>query len=159
MAEVAAKCGEAALKDQRSLTVEETDQEGTRKTTTVIEEWTYDRGPEELVHVFRFENAKVAEIANHGYGSVRDFSIDTCHNGESLAEGDTMVDAFLKCGTPLGRENLAAKVEVLQSEGYKRVTTIPVAEWTYRYGRDLPGYTVTFENGTAVKIRTREFGK
>lgn len=37
--------------------------------------------------------------------------------------------------------------------------TVPVVDWTYRYGPDLPGYTIRFENGIAGEIRVREFGK
>lgn len=37
--------------------------------------------------------------------------------------------------------------------------SVPVVEWTYRYGQGVPGYTVRFEDGQAVQVRTREFGK
>jgi Protein of unknown function (DUF2845) len=90
---------------------------------------------------------------------VHDFSIDTCRNGESLAIGDSTIDAYLKCGEPLAKEKRENKV-IENDEGVtKRRTFLSVVEWTYRYGRDLPGYTVTFENGVTAKIRTREFGK
>jgi hypothetical protein len=156
---VAADCGEAALKDQRTITVEEKDQGGTHRTVTRIVEWTYDPGPEELVQSYRFENDKLVDISTHGYGTVRDFSIDTCHNGEALSVGDSIIETYLKCGEPIAKEMLKGKIIESESDGIKRRTTLPVVEWTYRYGPNAPGYTVTFENGQATDIRTREFGR
>jgi len=159
MNDVAAKCGEAAIKDQRSVTVEETDEARTRRSTTSIDEWSYDSGPEELVQTYRFENGKLTGIGNNGYGSVRDFSIDRCHNGEALAVGDSLIETYLKCGEPLTKEKLGNKTIESESGGVKRRTILSVSEWTYRYGPNAPCYTVTFEDGLATKIRTREFGK
>ncbi len=159
MQEVAAQCGAATLKDQRIVTVEETDEKGTRRSTTTIDEWSYDSGPEELVQTYRFENGKLVEIGNNGYGSVRDFSVDSCHNGEALAVGDSIIETYLKCGEPIAKEKLGNKTIETESDGIKHRTTLSVVEWTYRYGPNAPGYTITFENGLATKIRTREFGK
>jgi hypothetical protein len=164
MKEVTAKCGEAALKEERTVTVEEMTTEATgaiiaSTTTTTIVEWTYDFGPEEQVQSYRFEKEKLKEIISKGFGRVHDLSIDTCRNGEALAVGDSTVDMYLKCGEPIAKEKLKNKVIESEYGVTRRQTTVPVVEWTYRYGHDLPGYTVTFENGLAVKIRTREFGK
>jgi len=157
--QVAAKCGEAALKEQRVVVEEVTEKKKIRRSTTTIDEWTYDRGPEELVLTYRFENGKVADIRGNGYGSVRDFSIDNCRNGETLAVGETTIEAYLKCGEPIAKEKMKDKVVESEDDGKLVRTFLPVTEWTYRYGPTLPGYTVTFENGVAAQIRTREFGK
>lgn len=160
MNEVAAKCGEAMLKEHRTVTVEEMDEDGTRSSTvTTIDEWTYDSGTDELVQSYRFENGELAGIRNIGYGTTRDFSIDTCRNGAKLAEGDSIVETYLKCGEPIAKERRDDKVIEGESGGKIRRTFVPVVEWTYRYGPGAPGYTVTFENGVAANIRTREFGK
>lgn len=158
--QVAAKCGEAIFKEHRTIKVEEVDEKGNKSSTvTNIDEWIYDSGHEELAQLFRFENSKLVKISSPGYGVVRDFSIDTCRNGEALSVGDTMAETYLKCGDPLSWEKLKDNVEDTEYGVVKRRTYIPVTEWTYRYGPDAPGYTVTFEDGLAVKIRTREFGK
>jgi uncharacterized protein DUF2845 len=160
MNEVAAKCGDTVFKETRAIKVEETDEEGTSTTdTSIIDVWTYDAGPEELVQSYRFRNGKLTEIRSNGYGTFRDFLIDTCRNGESLMIGDSTVETYLKCGEPLAKEKRDDKIEESESKGKLLRTFIPVVEWTYRYGPALPGYTVTFENGVATKIRTREFGK
>ncbi len=160
MNELAAKCGEAVLKEHWTVKAEETDADGTSSsTTTTIGEWTYDSGPDELLQSYRFEGGKVVEITNPGYGRVRDLSIDICRNGESIKVGESYVETYLKCGEPLMKERRDDKVIESESGGKKRRTFVSVVEWTYRYGPDLPGYTVTFENGLATEIRTRDFGK
>jgi hypothetical protein len=159
MNEVAAKCGDTVLKETSTIKVEETDEEGTSTDTSKIDVWIYDAGPEELVQSYRFKNGKLTEIGSNGYGTFRDFSIDTCRNGESLKIGDNTVETYLKCGEPLAKEKRDDKIEESESKGKLLRTFTPVVEWTYRYGPALPGYTVTFENGLATKIRTREFGK
>jgi hypothetical protein len=159
MAEVVDQCGEATMKERRLVTVEVIDEQGTTKTATAIDEWTYDLGPEEPAQTYRFENGILAEIRSNGYGRSRDLRIDPCRNGEVLAVGDTTADAYLKCGDPLARERLKDKLVETEEGGKKYRTFLPVMEWTYRFGPDAPGYTVTFENGASVKIRPREFGK
>lgn len=90
---------------------------------------------------------------------MRDPMMPNCRNGEGLAVADTMVDAYLKCGEPLAREKRADKVVESSDGEITRRTSVAVTEWTYRYGRDLPGYTIRFEDGRATDIRQREFGK
>ncbi len=157
---VSAKCGGSVVKEQWTVKVEETDAEGsTSSKVKTLEEWTYDSGPEDLLQVYRFEGGKVVGIANPGYGRARDFSSDPCRNGESLRVGESTVETYLKCGEPLAREKRADKVIESESNGKKQRTSVSVVDWTYRYGPDLPGYAITFENGMAVNIRTREFGR
>jgi hypothetical protein len=165
ISEVAGKCGEPMLREERTVKVEETvkDKKGshTTTTTTTINVLVFSSGPTEQMQMLRFENGKLAEIRNIGYGLLNDPANDTCRNGELLAVGDTTIETYLKCGEPLGREKQADKVTETESENgdTKVKTTVGVIEWTYRYGPDLPGYTVTFENGTAAAIRPRKFGE
>ena len=157
--EVATKCGEPMLKEKRVVSVRETEGKVARSTVTTIDEWTFNFGPAEMMQSYRFENGKVADIRNVGYGLVQDFSVDNCRNGELLAVGDSTLDAYIKCGEPLARETRADKVIETEEGEIKRRTTMSVVEWTYRYGSNAPGYTLLYENGLVTDIRTREFGK
>lgn len=160
MDEVTTKCGEAMFKEERTVKVEEIDQNGTRSSAaTTVDEWAFNSGQGELMLSYRFENGKLAEIRSIGYGRLPDDPADTCRNGELLAVGDSSLDAFLKCGEPIAKERLAAKVVESASGGERRLITVPVAEWTYRYSPDAPGYTLRIDNGVVTEIRRREFGK
>lgn len=159
MAEVAALCQIPTLKDHRDLWEEEFDGKTKTRKTTTYEEWIFDTGAQEFMQSVVFVNGKVAQTRLLGYGSMRDPMMPNCRNGEGLAVGDTMVDAYLKCGEPLAREKQADKVVESTDGEITRRTSVAVTEWTYRYGRDLPGYTIRFENGQATAIRQREFGK
>jgi hypothetical protein len=157
--QVAAKCGEPMLREKRVVTVKEWEGRETRSMVTEIEEWTYSAGPTELMQSYRYENGRLAEIGTPGYGPVQDFSVDNCHNGESLAVGDTPLALFMKCGEPLAREKKQDKVTETTEGNIRRRTAVSVVEWTYRYGPGAPGYTLRLEDGTVAAIRTREFGK
>jgi Protein of unknown function (DUF2845) len=157
--EVAMKCGEPMLKEKRVVTVKETERKVTRSTVTNIEEWFFTAGPTELMQSYRFEDGKLVDIGSPGYGPVQDFSMDNCRNGELLAVWDSSLDAYMRCGEPLGKEKRADKVTESVEGDIKRQTAVSVVEWTYRYGPDLPGYTLRFENGLVTDIRKREYGK
>lgn len=158
--EVTAKCGAPMSTESRTIKIEETDEQGKVSTTTKdVTELIYGSGPDNLVQLFRFEDGHLVQIKNVGYGKINDFTNDMCRNGESLRVGDTTAETFLKCGNPLAREPREPSIVETEIPGKIRRTFVPVVEWTYRYGPDAPGYTVTFEDGVAVKIRTREFGK
>ncbi len=158
--EVASACGEAMFKERRRVRLETEDKSGARRsTTTIYDEWAFDFGPGELMEAFRFENGRLMEIAGIGYGRSPDATADTCRNGELLAAGDSTLEAFLKCGEPIAKEPQPDKVVETSSGGESRRTTVTVVDWTYRYGPDLPGYTLRFEDGRVTGFRSREFGK
>ncbi|MBU5611515.1 DUF2845 domain-containing protein [Geomonas azotofigens] len=159
MAEVAAQCPQPTLKEHRDLLEERFEGKKTTRSTTSYDEWIFDTGPQEFMLSLVFLNGILTEVRNLGYGSMRDPMMPECRNGEGLALGDTIVDAYLKCGEPLAREKRGEKVAVSVDGEVTTRTSVAVEEWTYRYGPDLPGYTLRFENGVAKEIRPREFGK
>ncbi len=158
--DVAAKCGEAMLREQRKVRVEEIDGSGARSSAvTTVDEWTYNFGPDEQMQTYHFENGTLVNMGTSGYGRRPDDTTDTCRNGELLAVGDSYLDAYLKCGEPVAREKRPDKVSETTEGSTKRIETVPVVEWTYRYGPDAPGYALRIENGRVTDIRMREFGK
>lgn len=74
MPEVLSKCGEPALKAQRSEArlVQSWEQYGKKErtiaTTVTIDEWTYNFGPNEFLHLVTFESGRVTRIESLGYG-------------------------------------------------------------------------------------------
>lgn len=157
--EVAKVCASPTLTEHRDLWQEVTEGKRTTRRTSTYDEWTYDTSSLELMLNLIFDDGKLTEIRSLGYGSPRDPMMPQCRNGEALAVGDSMVDAYLKCGEPLAKEKRPEKIAESVEGEIRRRSSIAVVEWTYRYGPDAPGYTVRFENGQAMEIRPREFGK
>jgi hypothetical protein len=73
--EVRLKCGEPAFIDERAEDVVDTYYDGrerryrTRYLVEITEEWTYNRGPHQLIHILRFRQGRLVDIKTAGYGS------------------------------------------------------------------------------------------
>ncbi len=74
--EVRLKCGTPTFIAEREEDHLETyyDQHSGRKLTRrvvvgLVEEWTYNRGPHQLIHILRFRHGELFEIKTVGYGS------------------------------------------------------------------------------------------
>ena len=67
--EVIAKCGDPSWKDVRQEeTIESQDSGVARKVTDMVEEWTYNLGPDRLIRIFEFRNGKLMRLRTGGYG-------------------------------------------------------------------------------------------
>ena len=91
-------------------------------------------------------------------------------NGQAVNIGDSPREVAGKCGEAMLKEERKVKVEEIDDSGKRSAVTTTTDEWTYnfgpgeqmqtyRYGPDLPGYTIRFENGIAREIRARKFGE
>lgn len=74
--EVRLKCGEPTFIEEREEDLVETyyDERAGRNFTRrivvgLIEEWTYNRGSHQLIHILRFRHGQLVEIKTAGYGS------------------------------------------------------------------------------------------
>ncbi len=68
-AEVVAKCGEPAWKDEREEIIRERlDDETIRKVYIIVEDWTYNFGPNQFLRIFTLRNGKVTKIRTGGRG-------------------------------------------------------------------------------------------
>jgi hypothetical protein len=67
--EVFIKCGEPTWKDSRQEeTIEQIDADTKRKVTVMIDEWTYNLGPNKFVRIMIFRNDKLVDIKTGDYG-------------------------------------------------------------------------------------------
>jgi len=66
MAEVLLKCGEPVLKENREDRITAGDR--SRRLSVVIDEWTYNFGPNHFLYFVTFENGRVAALRTGGYG-------------------------------------------------------------------------------------------
>jgi hypothetical protein len=68
-ADVVAKCGEPAWKDKWEEVIrEQPDDDTARKVYLTVEDWTYNFGPNQFLHIFTFRNGKVTDMRTGGYG-------------------------------------------------------------------------------------------
>jgi len=69
-ADVMANCGEPAWKDKREeVILKRLDDNTVSKVTVVVEDWTYNFGPNRFMRIFTFRNGKVTDIRTGGYGN------------------------------------------------------------------------------------------
>ena len=67
--DVVAKCGDPSLKDVHQEELRERLENGeVFKTFVVVEEWTYNLGPNRFTRILTFRNAKLVDIRTGGYG-------------------------------------------------------------------------------------------
>lgn len=69
-AEVMAKCGEPAWKDQHEEVIRtRLDDNTVSKVTVVVESWTYNFGPNRFMRIFTLRNGTVTDVRTGGYGN------------------------------------------------------------------------------------------
>jgi hypothetical protein len=70
--DVLAKCGEPAWKDTHEEAFQERLDSGLeRRVYVIVDEWTYNLGPDRFVRILTFRNGKLADIRTGGYGYQR----------------------------------------------------------------------------------------
>jgi hypothetical protein len=68
--EVMAKCGKPAWQDKREEIIrEQLDDNTVRKVSVIVEDWTYNFGPNQFLRIFTFRNGKVTDVRTGGYGN------------------------------------------------------------------------------------------
>jgi hypothetical protein len=68
--DVMAKCGKPAWLDKREEVIrEQLDDNTARKVSVIVEEWTYNFGPNQFLRIFTFRNGRVTDIRTGGYGN------------------------------------------------------------------------------------------
>lgn len=156
--EVGAKCGEPMLRSQHNEWVEEMDGASKRRITKSIDDWTFNFGPTDFIYFLRFENGKLADLRSGGYGSAKGSSVDSCRHGQLLSVGDSMGEAFLKCGEPVLKEQREDKIIEAVNNKTKRRESVVIDDWTYNFGTNNFLYFLRFENGRIKEITTGGYG-
>ncbi len=68
-ADVIIKCGDTDLKDSHEESIiKSIDANTKQKVKVIVDEWTYNLGPESLIRILRFENGELVDIKTGGYG-------------------------------------------------------------------------------------------
>jgi len=158
--EVLMKCGEPAWKESREEQITERLDENTkRRTTVLIEEWTYNFGPQSFLRILEFRNGKLADIRTGGYGYADTGDAAKICDEQNVQQGDTKLDVLMQCGEPTLKEERKEEIVESVGGGTKRKMSVNVEEWTYNLGPSRFMRILTFRNGRLVDIRTGDYGK
>lgn len=128
-----------------------------------IEQWTYNFGPNKLLHVLRLRNGRLVRIDREGYGFHRSVT-PRCSPG-LLVDGLPKYRLLQACGEPLTRRDIgfvpAASHHHPGRIGRSR-SHFPVEvfhqEWVYNFGPRHPLKVVTLGDGTVVDVQNADRG-
>ncbi len=164
------RCGEPSLRERRVDERWEGVTDGAvgqgRRVTTVVEEWTYDLGPQSFAQVVTLSNGRIVRIERLGYGYAdggpRPARIPRtrCDPG-FVHEGDARLDVLARCGEPAvvdawdeTRDAFATGAGLARAE----TVSIRVEVWTYDLGPNQLVRFVRMENGRVTAISTGTYG-
>jgi hypothetical protein len=154
------KCGEPDSKEFHEEEISERlDQGVRRKLFVMVEDWTYNFGPNQLQRIVTLKNGTVAHIRTGNYGFSKNTKPDQSECSEQLvSRGDSKSDVLAKCGEPswkdMHEESFGEKLEA----GIERRQFVKVEEWTYNLGPHRFVRIFTFRNGRLVDIKTGGYG-
>lgn len=171
-----ARCGPPALRerrvDDRWATAGNADHPGktavSREVSVVIDEWSYDFGPNAFSYVARLENGRVVAFVRGSYGHRQDPPAERVApprarcDENAVHEGDAKLDVLSRCGEPAAIDAWDETASVVtadrKGEASGASTTTRVERWTYDHGRNRFLRFVRFENGRVVKVSTGGYG-
>ena len=156
--DVIGKCGEPTSKDSREDKVVTTRNDDTmQKVSVIVDEWTYNLGPNELIRVLRFRDGKLTDIETAGYGYSNQKPVFQC-DGAFPSIGSTKSEVFSRCGEPTLKEERNEKTVAGADKGSKREIATVVEQWTYNLGPRKFMRIFTFKNGKITDIKTGGYG-
>lgn len=131
-----------------------------------VEQWTYNFGRNQLLHVLKLRHGRLVDIRTDGYGFTPT-AAPRCDSG-ALEEGLSKYRLLASCGEPFTRRTVGY-VTTLQPRHRRRVggfTTshghIPVEvfreEWVYNFGPNQFLKVVTIEDGQIAEVDNGERG-
>lgn len=155
-AEVLAACGEPSFRDVFSYPAP--------RGTGVIadaEQWTYNFGPNKLLHVLHLRNGRLTDIRTQGYG----FHASAARR----CTPTTRIDGLGKyrllatCGEPLTRRTVGYVTAGpvgggWRPHGHRHPVEVFREEWIYNFGRRYLMKILTLEDGVVVDVENGERG-
>jgi hypothetical protein len=133
-----------------------------------VERWTYNFGPNQLLHVLKLRHGRLVDIETDGYG-FRPGQADRC-DPSALVEGLSRFRLVRSCGPPLTRRNLGY-VQTYRplprdpyagprSRGTRGGYAVEVhrEEWVYNFGSRYLLKIVTIEDGVVTEVDNGDRG-
>lgn len=158
--EVIRKCGEPAYVDEWE--VSDVNDEGTIVSSNV-EEWTYNFGPNLLLHYLKFVNGELVDIklGKKGYDTNKLSEADNSRCGQLVVVGDKKIEVIKKCGQPEGIEKRVEERIQLDTEVSKDGVgkqEVSIEDYTYNFGPNLFMWYIKLENGVVINVQKGDYG-
>ena len=160
-ADVLAACGEPAFRDVYSYPVPRVPGE-----VSDLEQWTYNFGRNQLLHVLKLRHGRLVDIRTDGYGFAST-GARRC-GSDSIVDGLSKYRLLASCGEPFTRRTVGY-VNALHprqrhrhggfspSRGHHAVEVFR-EEWVYNFGSNHFLKVVTLEDGVVAEVDNGERG-
>ncbi|WP_242394612.1 DUF2845 domain-containing protein [Anaeromyxobacter oryzisoli] len=160
-----AKCGEPALRDARDASTVVVAAGAGAITgggaSAVVEQWTYDFGPNRFLALVTLEAGRITliERGGYGYGRVQPArgSPAQCDTSR-VRPGDVKLDLLARCGEPATRHTRREQRPVPAGGGATAFVSVEVEVWTYDPGPQRFVSIVTLEDGRVVSVDRGGYG-
>lgn len=125
-----------------------------------MQEWTYNRGPGQLLQIVAFRNARMRTVRTDGYGFVSGTRPERCPP-EDIRRGMSKYRLLQNCGPPERRSALLVyRSRRIARDDDRRQDVFPIyrERWIYGFGPRRLRRQVTLENAFVTQIKTLERG-
>ena len=160
-AEVLATCGDPSFRDVQSV--------GGNSAPGVIndaEQWTYNFGPNKLLHVLHMRFGRLSKIETDGYG-FHASSPGAC-GPHSIIEGLSKFELLERCGRPFTQREVGYVTTLrpgrrtrfggFSQESHHYPVEVFREEWTYNFGSRYFLRIVTLEDSTVARVENGDRG-
>jgi hypothetical protein len=157
--DVLMKCGEPWWKDNSEVEViKKVAVNEWEKTILDKGIWFYNFGPNRFMKLLFFENDKLNEIKNLGYGCLEKDIGKYKNNKVKLYMEMPKTEVLIHWGDPDYTTQTVEERLFKVNEGQKIKCTVTVSKWIYNFGSRRFIKTLTFENGRLIKIDSGGYG-
>lgn len=157
--EVKAKCGEPTSKEVfNEEIIRKIDPTTRQRIFAIIEEWTYNLGPQQFIRILTFKNGRLTNIETGGYGFIPDNSLDFGCERSVVSTGDTKMEVRMKCGEPTSIDIIGEEVLKRKTPNSEDRIFVSIEEWTYNLGPNRFIRIFRFKNGRLAQIETGGYG-
>lgn len=163
-----ARCGEPALREAREIQrrVLVIAGRASQDSIAVVEQWTYNHGPQRFIDLVTVEGGKVVAIERGGYGyapervaAVRPPGRASC-DPSAVRAGESKLDLLVRCGEPLAKDVVVeprALPEGVQG-GPPGEVRVPVDLWTFDFGPQRFTLVARLEGGKVIAVERGGYG-
>ena len=164
------KCGQPAMLDawqvERGvlIVVQDAPALETASAVQVVEQWTYNLGPQRFIQIVSVERGRVTAVQREGYGYVSGRLAGGMRRHECAPPthlGDTKLDVLAHCGEPVSREVRVEKRAGTAMNGQVLpvgFATVMVEVWTFDFGPQRFIQILTLEDGRVVSVESGGYG-